>query len=268
MKYLISTAALMMLGISGGCGRRDFAVLQDSAVAPDVQINFCAAALMPHDEDGDTIDDACDVCPQLADPDQADSDGDHIGDICDPAPAVAKQRLVFFDPFTDPTVARWDLSTAAVWAPDVLAFVASGTVVVPQVDSNIDVVIEGVVDSVGLSRRQFFIASDDPETGTLWYGEAIDEGVGMETVQVIRAVGNSYSLYESTPAPGIFAAGPFRFTFSIRERGRIAVEGTFAGRTFTAVGAAPDYVNPQQIIFFNDGLRVRLRSVFVVATDP
>ena len=268
MKSLITSAAIVLLSTSAGCGRRDFAVLRDSAVAPDVQINFCAAARMPHDEDGDTIDDACDVCPQIADPDQADSDGDNIGDVCDPAPAVAKQRLVFFDPFTDPLVARWELSEATVWAPDVLQFVDSGTIAVPQVDRNIDIAIEGVIDSVGLPRRQLFIGSNIPSV-TQWYGEVLDDGDGSEAIQVMRAVGNSYFTYASTLAPGILAAAPFRFNFSIRDRGRIAVEGTFGGRTFAAESAAPDYVDAgERIVIFGDGLRLRLNSVFAVATDP
>jgi hypothetical protein len=38
------------------------------------------------DEDGDGLRDACDPCPQIADPMPADSDADHLGDACDPAP--------------------------------------------------------------------------------------------------------------------------------------------------------------------------------------
>jgi hypothetical protein len=40
------------------------------------------------DADGDGVGDACDVCPVVADPDQADGDGDALGDACDVCPAA------------------------------------------------------------------------------------------------------------------------------------------------------------------------------------
>ncbi|MBL8788393.1 MAG: hypothetical protein JNJ59_26095, partial [Deltaproteobacteria bacterium] len=43
------------------------------------------------DDDGDGIDDATDVCPLIADPDQGDGDGDDLGDACDP-PAMPVLR--------------------------------------------------------------------------------------------------------------------------------------------------------------------------------
>jgi hypothetical protein len=47
-----------------------------------------------HDEDGDGIDDACDLCPQSID--DVDRDGDAVGDACDPRPDdVCEQRLRF-----------------------------------------------------------------------------------------------------------------------------------------------------------------------------
>lgn len=52
-----------------------------------------------HDEDGDGIADACDVCPHRPDPLQIDNDGDGVGDACDPS-NTQDHQIVFFDPFT------------------------------------------------------------------------------------------------------------------------------------------------------------------------
>ena len=258
----------MMLCIASGCGRREFALLSDSAMSSDALITFCRAAVAPHDEDGDGIDDACDLCPQLADPAQADSDGDKIGDGCDPAPAAAKQRFVFFDPFTDPTVANWDKTTDSMWAPDVLELSGFPTLVTAQRDSNVDITVEGEIKFVGLPRRQFYIGSADVVSKILWYGEVIDFGDNNELMQVMRGNGQTFTQFASTPAPAVFSVAPFRMTFSIRERGRIAVAGRFAGQTFAAEGVADDYSNTEKQIFIYSGnLNLRLRSVFIVATD-
>ena len=85
-----------------GCGRVAFDA-RDTGAGGDTGATCTEVG---HDEDGDTIDDACDVCPHVANVDQADGDGDHVGDACDPEPTLARQQIVLFDPFTsiDP---RW-----------------------------------------------------------------------------------------------------------------------------------------------------------------
>lgn len=53
--------------------------------------------LPPHDEDGDTIVDVCDNCPELPNVPQVDGDGDRIGDPCEfPGdPSRVSERLRF-----------------------------------------------------------------------------------------------------------------------------------------------------------------------------
>ena len=84
-------AALLVLV---GCGRIGFALRGD--VSADARP--CVAPV-GHDEDGDGIDDACDVCPWVADPAQLDGDGDGVGDACDPNPTTPTEQLARFDSF-------------------------------------------------------------------------------------------------------------------------------------------------------------------------
>lgn len=89
------TKAFLLLA---GCGRIGFAPTAD-----------CVA--VGHDEDGDGIDDACDVCPHVADPAQLDSDGDRVGDACDPNPTLPIDHLVRFESFTK-MPADWTVASA------------------------------------------------------------------------------------------------------------------------------------------------------------
>ena len=94
----------------------------------------CAHAI-GHDEDGDGYDDACDVCPQVADPDQADvletSDGgapDGVGDACDPNPTEPGDVLLVFDGFGGDAIgAGWSFTTGT-WSVDDDALVQGQTV--------------------------------------------------------------------------------------------------------------------------------------------
>jgi hypothetical protein len=106
--------------VLAGCGRLGFgaaAATGDGAATADSGDAAADAGCAPvgHDEDGDGIDDACDVCPQIADPAQADTDGDGVGDACDPNPTTPTEHLVAFESMTA-YPADWGVSADATVA--------------------------------------------------------------------------------------------------------------------------------------------------------
>jgi hypothetical protein len=84
-----------------------------------------------HDEDGDDIPDARDLCPHLADP-QQDFDGDGIGDDCDPHPE-------------DPNDLRYFVSFENGSTEGLM-----GDVVVPEADSILLGTLNGTLQSLVL----------------------------------------------------------------------------------------------------------------------
>lgn len=95
-------AIALVLGV--GCGRFGFGLHSgdggDGDGDDDALRDAKICVPVHHDEDGDGIDDACDGCPHIVDPEQLDTDGDGVDDLCDPNPSQAIDRIEFFDPFT------------------------------------------------------------------------------------------------------------------------------------------------------------------------
>jgi hypothetical protein len=78
---------------------------------PDAGPHSCA---MHHDEDGDGIDDSCDNCPTVANPDQRDSTEvallefpDRVGDACDMWPSLGGTLVGHFSSFNNDESKLW-----------------------------------------------------------------------------------------------------------------------------------------------------------------
>ncbi len=77
------------------CGRFGFEQRAEPSDADMADASPCAP--VGHDEDGDGLDDACDLCPHVADGAQQDRDGDRVGDVCDPNPDAIGDRIAYFN---------------------------------------------------------------------------------------------------------------------------------------------------------------------------
>jgi hypothetical protein len=64
----------------------DASVLDRIDFSQGAQSRSLVLAINPIDSDEDGAKDDCDVCPEVADPDQAETDGDGVGDACDACP--------------------------------------------------------------------------------------------------------------------------------------------------------------------------------------
>jgi thrombospondin type 3 repeat protein len=163
--------ALVVLVVAA-CGRVDFDASTD---ARTVDARPCTP--VGHDEDGDGIDDACDVCPHVADPAQADSDGDGVGDVCDPQPAIPRDTIAFFDPFTGPRPEWGFFGPAVSFDGEHLVFDAAagevgGTLVYAEGTDVFE--LAGTVDSAIGGARQ--IAVGPEHVPASYYCELYDNG--------------------------------------------------------------------------------------------
>lgn len=205
-------AAILVIA---GCGRIGFdarSSLDDSGIADTNKI--CVA--IGHDEDGDNVDDACDVCPHISGP-QTDSDGDGVGDACDPEPSLARQSIVLFDPFT--SLANWTNMGGSQQGDDIVldATGVSRELVRPYTAANDLFIVGMTAGNAGAGQYNFALVTAPVGPGG-FYCEMFDQGGSFTSTMFTWTTDGSSYMHAGTtdwPAGQHFANGSGTFSYAL-----------------------------------------------------
>lgn len=263
---LVRLAALLLTG----CRLYLDPVAGDAATA-DAEVD--AVALAGHDDDGDGIDDAIDVCPHIADAAQADADGDRVGDACDPNPAVATESIVVFDPFV---ALRGDWRNSGDVTPtfdgtDLVADARGGVLrlardVIPAAD-----VFElgGTLGARGTMQEQLAVSLLEAAPSVAhYYCELYDSG--MPKFALSYSIDNvTFPQIDQTPAVGPFENAPFMVRMTnVPPADAICV--TSWPTTAPSVGGTvpPETRAPTRLTIYSLGVEVRWSYFIQIRTTP
>jgi hypothetical protein len=228
----------------------------------------CVAGGTSHDEDGDGIRDACDVCPHIADPGQADMDGDRVGDACDPEPMIARQSIVFFDGF-ETLDSAWTNSGGVVQS-DQLVLDARGATA-KEVYRPVTVVDEqfiiGAVTGNGDATGAHISLVTAPSGPSGFYCEIFDDGAQTSTQLTWTYNGTSYShAGTSTWAADRVANGSGTFEFHVTPS-TVFCTSTWNGNINGGNGARPTGIATDDFHLYSENLLTRVDWVIDIRTN-
>ena len=245
---------LLVLGVMS-CGRVHFDRLDDAS---------CVAV---HDEDGDSIDDACDVCPHVPDKDQADGDGDRVGDACDPEPAIARQRIMLFDPFTTFDPAWVPTSDEAVMNDELVMNASAGVRSVrrPLVTTHDTFVVALTTGPSSAAIHLFAVLTKHVGAPVVLYCELYDNGTSaiMSLTYTFDGLSFNHPSFIDTPRLG-GTAGMLAYEISSSE---CACTATWAGAPFAIRGQRPGGIAPTEVVIYVELIDVRVAYFVHIRTD-
>jgi hypothetical protein len=247
------------------CGRVKFDALPD------------AIGVTAHDEDGDGIPDAIDVCPWIADPAQLDTDGDGVGDACDPEPTVPRQRLSFFTPMfpdapcsANPGSAAW-IKSGDTWS--VTGAAASSVIckMVPLADTDLWIGID-IVQFTGYPE-QLSIDMNAGMPGPYYYADMYNSNA-TTTPDVAITYSNGAGGYMTlvTKNPPVLHAGSVTEHLTARTAATGTASFTFAtgwpGEPYVMSANTPMYAGAPGFVYFFQHADVTVHYVAQVDTMP
>jgi hypothetical protein len=201
-----------------------------------------ATACVGHDEDADGVPDACDNCPHVSNPTQAnvlDQGGDDVGDACDPRPTTVGDVLLRFDSFE---LAPADMTTEAT--SGAASFTVTGDRLV-DTDSAVDddelarFPVDG--DGITVRTRALLISLVEPSQGhsaTLGIWGIMDGGaqpgfpgglVGEVGVELAAVRQELTQLADTATAVGMRGPTPLPFLAGQRLTMSLTIGGAYFG---------------------------------------
>jgi hypothetical protein len=227
-----------------GCGRLEFDRSHDAGAAADSTI--CVP--VGHDEDGDSVDDACDPCPARG-PDGAelDTDGDGVGDECDISPLVQVREV--FDPFTAMRSDVW-ATMGGVYTGDAVRFDnlnAGAGARMTGTPGRETFEITGNLVMGNPAEAQVLLDVGDGGAA-FYFCELYDGGADVHLSLTYTLDGVNYMQLDTALLPGRFDTGPFRLILD-HDPPMTTCYGEWGGQRVSVSGS-----NPQTITAANTGV--------------
>jgi len=257
-----------VLLLLAGCGRLGFedvaAIGGDAAVdvAPDTSA-VCVA--VGHDEDGDGVDDACDVCPHVFGMDQQDTDGDRVGDACDPQPLIPRQRIVLFDSFSD--LSHWTRTSNEVALGGVAVLNGSTGVRAltrPYTPMTDQFEIGVATTNLGPASQSLVMINLDTGSSGNYFCEIYDDGAAL--LQYTYTLDGSTFLHPgSTPAAHRLAQADGRLQLE-RDATNVRCQTRWSGELLTVGGATPA-IAANTLVLYAENVDVRIQYFIQIRTE-
>lgn len=256
----IGQCGLTLLILACACGR----------IAFDAQLDALVCTLTSgHDEDGDGVDDLCDVCPHLADADQRDGDGDRVGDVCDPEPALARQTIQLFDSFVTRDPAWAQLGPSTFMADELVMNVtgASASVRRPLAHAHDTFVVGAVAGSAAPGQHLFAIMLRQSTDAALYYCEIFDDDtMALVKYTYMLGMGMPFMTAGFAPMPDRLAGGTGRLTYEI-DATNVYCTASWQGTETPMSGARPPLMG-DELAIYAENINIRFLYLIQIRSEP
>jgi hypothetical protein len=221
-----------------------------------------------HDEDGDGIVDADDVCPHMVNPGQADTDGDRVGNGCDPRTSTPGDVIVLFATFESdnpfvPSNTMWTISG------DALRYAGAGFLTMNYTVTNAPSLVEIGADlgAQVAPVRQISVGLHDGSTNPHGYVEVYDD-VNLQYVASSRFDGSTYlmSMFEALGSgmhPGAFTLG---YAFIPGAQAAHAIDAGWGSERYMASALATP-VTADELEIDVRGIDIAIRYVILIQSN-